>query len=383
MRAALLLLLAGCGAPPVEWPAEAGARAYSAPLVEAWHVEQPLVEVTLGDRGPFLFVLDTAQRATLAEPVARALDLPIVGTPERGRTARATQVGLGDLTLPSLAFDLVDRPDLGLLHERPVVGALGLALLDDAALEIDRQGGRLRILRGDAPLPLGAREVPLERLKDGRRHLTARIGGHEVPGLLLATGERLNLLRADAARTAGLSPLPFSEAWRGTLELGGDRQEAGFLPVGGGHPDLAGALGFPALGGRSFRLQDDRLWLWDPPDARDHLARFGDLPDCGRDFSRCVQGVITRVEPGRVWLAFRRPEVPLPPRYWARINLGFGDAGHAVLVRLDPRPRGLLTTSLEDAAFGPDTLRPRDTPLPVVDLVPLGVPCPGDVCVRR
>lgn len=379
---ALLLFLAACGGPPAPaWPDD-GVTAYTAPLVEAWKPDRPLVEVWLDGRGPLLFTFDTARRAALSAEAARLLDLTTRGHPARGRFVEVDTLRVGALELHDVTLDVVEAP-LGYLHERPVAGAIGPALLPDRAWEYDRARGVVRVHR-DAPPPApdgdGADQVPLERLHDGRWHLEAEIEEEEVDGLLLATGEPVSALRPAAAEAAELNP--GASGWRGRVRIGSlPAVETGFLSVEGDLPTLRGVLGFPALGPRSFRLYEDRLWLWYPKSSS-HLARF-ELPDCGPGLARCVRGRIGEVEPGRVRLDFDRPEVPLPPRFWARIRFGDPRADWATaLVQLDPRPNGLLRAVVEDPAIGPRSAV-EGTPVKVVDVVPLGVRCAGDVCVRR
>ncbi len=109
------------------------------------------------------------------------------------------------------------------------------------------------------------------------------------------------------------------------------------------------------------------------------LERFGDH-GCGPDLERCVRGRVTRLERGAVWIEFDRPERSLPPRMWARIDLGLPGRTRPTMVRLKPDRYRPMRLRIEASDISPETVRGPPGPIEVMDLIPLGGPCPGQVC---
>ncbi len=109
------------------------------------------------------------------------------------------------------------------------------------------------------------------------------------------------------------------------------------------------------------------------------LSRFGPHR-CGDRLEKCVRGRVTRLSRGEVWLQFDRPEQALPPRMWARVDLGLPGRPRLMLVRLRPDKYRRFMLRIEDADIGPETVRAPPAPIDVVDLVPLGAQCLGQVC---
>ena len=109
------------------------------------------------------------------------------------------------------------------------------------------------------------------------------------------------------------------------------------------------------------------------------LERFGDH-GCGPRLERCVRGRVTRLEPGVAWVEFDRPERSLPPRMWARIDLGVPGRPRTTMVRLKPDAYRPMRLRIEAPDIGFETVRGPPGPIHVMDLIPLGGPCPGQVC---
>ncbi len=143
---------------------------------------------------------------------------------------------------------------------------------------------------------------------------------------------------------------------------------------------VVGVLG-DALG--AVEVTGAFVHLGPAPEAVDPLLRFGD-PGCGARLAACVRARVEQVHDGSVRLAFERLEKRLPAGMWAQID--FGAAGHPLttLVRLgvpsrDPRP-GALALDIESPAISPSAVRPVGDLVDVLDLVPVGEGCPGQVC---
>lgn len=112
------------------------------------------IPVTLGDRGPYDFVVDTgADRTVLSQSLADELALPpgrdvliqgITGS-ELAPTVRAPPINLGRITLASLDLPVLPRERLG------VDGLLGVDALQKRRLVMDFRARRLEILPGREP----------------------------------------------------------------------------------------------------------------------------------------------------------------------------------------------------------------------------------------
>lgn len=107
------------------------------------------IPVTIGDHGPFDFVVDTgADRTVLSQDVAEQLGLPpgrdvmvqgITGS-ELTRTVKAPPINLGKITLKSLDLPVLPRERLG------VDGLLGVDALARRRLVMDFRERKLEIL---------------------------------------------------------------------------------------------------------------------------------------------------------------------------------------------------------------------------------------------
>lgn len=112
------------------------------------------IPVTIGDKGPYDFVVDTgADRTVLSQSVADELGLPpgrqvliqgITGA-EMAPTVQAPPINLGRITLNSLDLPVLPRDRLG------VDGLLGVDALQKRRLVMDFRERRLEILPGREP----------------------------------------------------------------------------------------------------------------------------------------------------------------------------------------------------------------------------------------
>lgn len=112
------------------------------------------IPVTIGDKGPYDFVVDTgADRTVLSQSVADELGLPpgrqvliqgITGA-EMAPTVQAPPINLGRITLNSLDLPVLPRERLG------VDGLLGVDALQKRRLVMDFRERRLEILPGREP----------------------------------------------------------------------------------------------------------------------------------------------------------------------------------------------------------------------------------------
>ncbi len=360
----LAALLAGCGArPPAAPPAPR-----TAPLVDAWRPERPLVEVTLNGHGPYLFVLATGLPATtVVAPVARDVGLRV--RPDRDpRHGRADHLRAGALELRDVRCRIVDPAEaFGTFLERPVVGALGADVL--GAFEVDPGAGLVRFAPA-APPPPDALQVPLDA-RGGGHTVPATVGGEDVD-LWLATESPLSRLRPGLEAERG--PIPHHDV----TFAGQAPRRVLVLPLGGAPGGVDGVLGGDLLRGFALRVDPDagRLHLWTPHD--DVAARLARFPDVGLAGLRAQ---LIEATPGRVEVAFAPPDRPLPPRYWVRVDAGRPGDPRPLLVRLQPRVPGPLRAAVEHRDLDPERLRPPGAPLDIVDVVPLDTPCQGDVCL--
>ncbi len=117
-----------------------------------------VVDVFLGDRGPYLFQVDTYASigACLDDDLARELALPVSGTTQNSdghRTVERDLVDIPELRLGDAVFrdvrTLVDDYDwIGTRGGRRVRGLLGFPLFRDRLLTFDYPGSRLVLERG-------------------------------------------------------------------------------------------------------------------------------------------------------------------------------------------------------------------------------------------
>lgn len=118
----------------------------------------PLVDVFIGENGPYRFNLDTGSAtAAIRDDLARTLKLPLVDTMSGaslagfGRNAvyavRDVRLG-GVLKLPPLPMNALEQTPAGLF------GRLPAAIVTDPQCELDYEGAMLRYYLGGAPMDL-------------------------------------------------------------------------------------------------------------------------------------------------------------------------------------------------------------------------------------
>ena len=125
---------------------------------------RPTIPLMLGERGPFVFILDTGASGSVVDSTfAAELAMPVTGTayvssPIGDRVERAT-VSLASITAGSLALPDVPATALDLQRlfgaDGPV-GVLSPASLDGFLVTFDYSERRITIARGALPEPDGA-----------------------------------------------------------------------------------------------------------------------------------------------------------------------------------------------------------------------------------
>lgn len=374
----LVSLLIGCGARP-EWPADAGARSYTVPLVMAWRPTRALVEVRIDGGAPMLMVLDTTRDiGSLPPDVVDRLKLSRVGDPTRGARVRAHRVELGEVTLRGVHFAVEPRSH-GLLFGRPIMGLLGNDWFAGRRLMHDPTAGVLRVVPEDVEPPASA-VVDLEPASPGWR-VPVSMAGIDFRPLLDSDAPTGALDRALAMRILEAA----RQAPSVGLSIGGFMARPGPWRVAEGGGDVLSLTGLHGLG---WRLDSDRdqLHVWPALPGPARFARFGPQPDCGPRFASCLVGRVTAVKPGRVDLAFETPAQFLDERFWMRIDLGPPGRPYSALVQLRPRPAGSegpLRAHLEDQRIEAGQIAPPGTPVSVLDIVPVDRPCGGVICLHR
>jgi hypothetical protein len=178
----------------------------------------PLVEVRIGDRGPYLFAVDTAAACTvlLRRSLVQQLDLERVGEVAVADASGRPSRGAETVRLPELrAGGLVARELLAVSHvpsaahaasiPADVHGILGRVLFESLLLTLDYPGRRL--LLSDARLQPGPSVVSFELVQDVMQ-LRVGIAGQSIP-VVLDSGHRgtVTLPRSWADRLPLASPL--------------------------------------------------------------------------------------------------------------------------------------------------------------------------------
>jgi predicted aspartyl protease len=182
----------------------------------------PLVEVQIGDRGPYRFAVDTAAACTvlLRRSLADELGLERVGTAgvadASGRPSRPAET----VRLPELRFGGVVARDLVAISHAPSAahaasipddtdGILGRVLFESLLLTLDYP--RRRLVLSEDRLEAGPASTPFELVQDVMQ-LNVDVAGRSVP-VFLDSGHR------------GTLTLPRS--WADLLPLGGPLVDAG------------------------------------------------------------------------------------------------------------------------------------------------------------
>ena len=230
----------------------------------------PVVEVTIGGRGPYRFGIDTGAQGhgRISAALAAELGLAVVGEMQAGdgsgrvetrRRYRADGVALGPLTFNQVELTELNDPGGRLtdLH-----GILGLELFAERLLTLDYAGRTVTVTRESLPGTATAFEgqgqivVPL---MIGERTLPTRIDtGNSVAALLLPAAIAEALPRSGPPRQIGQARTALSsiQIWEAPIavpiRLGGAA-----LPIAGvAWPALgdAGNLGSLALGSAVLRI---------------------------------------------------------------------------------------------------------------------------------
>ena len=182
----------------------------------------PLVEVHIGDRGPYLFAVNTAAACTvlLRRRLVDELGLEQVGTARvadaSGRPSRPAET----VRLPELRFGGVVARDLVAISHTPSAahaasipddtdGILGRVLFESLLLTLDYP--RRRLVLSEDRLEAGPAITPFELVQDVMQ-LNVDVAGRSIP-VLLDSGHR------------GTVTLPRS--WADLLPLGGPLVDAG------------------------------------------------------------------------------------------------------------------------------------------------------------
>lgn len=377
--AALIAGAAGCGGARPVWPADAGAKTYTVPLVIAWRPARLLVEGSVDGVGPMLLVVDTgAARSRLRRDVVEQLGLPSVGDPMRGRRVRAERLALGELALRGVTF-AVAREGLGELYGRPVMGVLGVDVFAGRRLEYDREAGLLRVPPAGAPTPPAAVGVGVAR--DGPPRVAVEVAG--VPlDLRFHSGMAGSTLHPSSAQRVA-DALGEGGGGEPVLTVAGLAAGEGAWRVERG-VTRDGVLGLSGLAGLSWRLDlaEGRFSAWRAGEGARRFERFEGLP-CTVE---CVRPTIAAVESGRVTLSIEGAASALPPGYALRVDLGRPGRPFGALLQHRARVEGgdaPATTTLFDASIEPGVIRAVGQPIEVLDVVVVDHVCKGLVCLER
>lgn len=214
----------------------------------------PTVPVTIDDRGPFAFAIDSAANASvIAGDLAADLGLPDAGqvamhtlvAREVAPTVRANRLRTGALDVRDARLVVANRSGMGGLD-----GLLGTDLLANLRLSL-RFGRRTRVSvgrprRGGEPVldgvRLGARTTGEQRF-DGLLLIDALAG--RVPcKVIVDTGARVTVINTALARLAGARP----------LVLAGSSESRVYSPTGRAVVTEAMLLPALRLGGVRFSL---------------------------------------------------------------------------------------------------------------------------------
>ena len=388
IRALLIaLLLTGCGArPDLVWRG-ADADPVEIPLVQVWRAPRPLVEVWLGDQGPYLFALDSAApEIVMARRLADLAALPRRHQPKGLDVARAPSLALGDPQGPRLKDVrclLSPYEGFGEFEERPVVGILGRPFFEAITVELDPGAGALRLWRDAPPPPFGARAASLHDLGDDGWAVEIEAARWQI-----ALGRPVSTTTPAHAAEAGLSAHPGPPAyWLAELDLPQIAPQIPLRPLGDVPDGIAGQLSHHAFAQDLDQPPIIRLdpkgtvsW-WPSTPGRGYIGRFSDRLPCDARPRACPTGrVIRRVAPDQLIVRFEVAEPPADPRYWWRIGLSGGPDPVAPLVWIHPMASGPVTAYLTLPPEQADQVD-LEAPIHVLDVIPSGAPCAGKLCV--
>ena len=159
----------GAPAHPTSAPKPEGVTLSSAEAVVPMELAfgRPVVEVRIGQTGPYKFVLDTGAGGTvIAADLADELKLPVtgevqIGDPINPHAISAKNVRIDRLSLSGVAFSGVTATRMEGFGSRGNLGArgiLGMPLFAELLLTLDYKRAEIRVARGSLPEPDG-REV--------------------------------------------------------------------------------------------------------------------------------------------------------------------------------------------------------------------------------
>ncbi|MFN3201159.1 MAG: hypothetical protein ACE366_22355 [Bradymonadia bacterium] len=375
-------------------------EAVEIPLVQAWGADRPIIEARINGRGPYLFAVDAAVPGiTLSRRFGEIVDLawrhPTYGPP----VTTLEQLHLGDpqggITLTSVESTIFDSESFGEFEGRPVVGILGASLFERWAVELDLAAGRLRLWRGTpTPPPPGHFEHPLEPLGHNRGwSLTLDLDATETdredssPKAVvwqLALGRPVSTVSPQVAEALRLTPSPKPPLqWAAELHLGAEPSPVTLSPLEQQASGTEGQLHHGAFGPRTIMrtLPSGTLQWWQRPTPHAPVGRYPDRLPCDARPRACPTTRLVGSRGERVFVEVQVAEPPAHPRYWWRINLGTADHPVTPLLWAHPQAATPITALIELPRGAFEHLRPLDTPLPVLDVVPVGAPCAGKLCV--
>jgi hypothetical protein len=146
--------------------AAGSAAALAVPFTYVHH--EVLVDVWIGDAGPYAFMLDTDTSPSIVDlGLARRLRLPMHGSPGQGSGIGSAKVNVIPLTIPNVRVGAVrvarldalamDLSGIGAGLGRRIDGVLGTSFLRDRIVEIDYPCRTVSFLPGAVLAPFAAR----------------------------------------------------------------------------------------------------------------------------------------------------------------------------------------------------------------------------------
>lgn len=295
--ALLAPLAAGCGAAAKEFrhqPDPPRFAGYEESLPTVRFGDAFFVQVTVNDRGPFLFLLDTGSNATVVSPelarVFRQHSAEATGgvTGATGDRMEVEEV-LHDLTLragpvefPSVDAVVVDLSGPASAIGHPMDGILGFPLFVELTLTIDWPGGDVRVSRQPLPAPDDGTIVVME---GGYRPMVRGSAGGGTHLFLIDSGSNaaMNIPALPPRDALAADPI----RWFAPMTITGRGAEssccrlAGDLRIGGivvPRPLARVSAGTPSVGTRILRRFEV---TFDPLRGRVRFLARGAPPDGG------------------------------------------------------------------------------------------------------
>ena len=210
---------------------------------------RPVVQVGIGGKGPFPFVLDTGAGGTVIEAeLARELALPVfgetrIGDPIQPHGIAAKRVRMERISIGGAAFSGVPATAMekaGFSEHLGARGVLGMPVFRNLLLTIDNGRGEIRIARGELPEPDGKEVLSYRQVFGGTFQIPIRVGPLELgadldsgspAGLSLPNDymEKLPLegkpVEVGRARTVSSEFVVHGATLSGALAIGGFRIE--------------------------------------------------------------------------------------------------------------------------------------------------------------